>query len=1699
MDRPARITPSSRRRAKVWRPLPEAAQRKRSRLVRRLALTGLLLCLLVVFYLLVVAPFGEARTNIAAGWVSYDMSQPQPITVTTRSQSVLASALTHIETPHNAGQQRQFVWSDEQSIDLQVLLQPLRSVDCESAIAFIAAHGVCQDNEPLLVRPGYRTASFDESVLHVRELIQQFRQLPASTKLLIIDAGAITVDTTLGMSINRFSREVRALVESTGDDSLWVLISHDDGQRSYTSPQSRQSIFTSIVFGGLNGSADLDDDGQITLAEFQEFVDLEVTDQVTRFSADHASQTPVLIHGQATRGHFASDRTLLNVPRQGLVGKALARFQSTNRTAEPLAKIDWNVHFKQARSGETTPATNNVADDSDVPAAATPGDPASDAAAEEEQARREQQARQASREMLAAQVARGWVMVDRVSLSPDTWPLSTSPHTWRYLIQRLVGYETLLRTDDQRSVSKQAYALRAELDEWSQRLQNHRPPTAARIPGIFAPDAEMIEAWQTYEDLVAAADGNALLAWLSLPSPSTTPVPATDGNAATASPEPSPTKHTLYDCPEIQLLQSFAHSPEIPSSLIANIAIMERSAREAMTPTAIRWSAAHLSRGDRHRLLAHRYLHDRSSARWRERAAGSLTAATSAYHQANRDASLVNEARDVLLRVTAQLPTYLQLFVEGERDAFGGAPRFADLHELLQRTLVLADSLDAPHLTDVDQLHDDANAVRNYQQKVETGFAADTIDWINSHSRSPGAAWRIESLLARTTLPAQLRQTLLVTSESIRDNLSSLGIVPTEPSRPSSAIPRNAHIAQCTLLHALLLRMAASPSMSERPELDRLVADLESPAGLLEDTVSSAGARLRQLYRDLLMRLEELDQQLQASSRGYGDFTTTDSACRALDRILRVIDPRDAVTYAQVSTDDTHRRLDEYITFAWQRERLLQSIADATAAEQHAFAKRALRLAEQQRALFLTPTIPNPRTSALSITGPSLVTFEDSSLETCDIVAHLAGKASPCWIVLEFDRRIVDIAAAPGVTLYGDDDINWNVIDDFQGLASDGAATRVDADAEQRALQQLYFRSLGNRAPSGYVGGDEELAIRLTARRLVPDQPTRVVVKMLTPAGLTRHNIEVAAPPRPPIQLAIDGLPHTASSTADGWQLTPLPNHDNIYQVALANALPRPVSVDVQLWAVAVPLPSPRHVGRLEGADVATIKEWLGLGTRLAELNQFVLAADATSPLPFSAFTTKLNDPTGKLPAPIDLSGGIFALISEQASDSTWLQRISISPQRPYHFLTPRVSYSRADRTVKAEFSAMDPSAIPAEGLLVEVEAHMPTADTPLKVSGLLKKPDYAVQLECQLPPRVISPVRLVVHVDGYPRAFLFDVPTGRNSEYIPALENATAIAISQPESSAVVADPNDHVTVEVQLELPRGSVSTSEHRAFVGLDFDRNRRLWQEPEVRIETDRQVLPKLLSTKPTGQVILHPIVRDPIINIPMRADADGPIEIRAELELDGLHRTAAIPVILDGTPPTVQSVSAGTNNLVPPDVDLPVTVLATDDNQSGVERVEILWADWDVDEFPQGAPTTLARRTDELGWQATIPGKQLVIGDHVILARCQDRAGHWSETFVQRLRVTKSAQQGADGTLKGIVKFQAKPFPEVEITLTPEEGKPLPAIRTNAQGEFFFPPIQPGKYKLQALGFHRNRPRMVTKDLELPRPAQSDPLEIEIPE
>lgn len=145
-----------------------------------------------------------------------------------------------------------------------------------TAIVFFAGHGVLQHNTPLFLAHNTNPQKLVGSSVSMDKVNEAFELIEADRKLFFGDtchSGALLVEQVASRSYTG-----NLMVDRLKGKGRAIITSSKDSENSYESNKLRAGLFTHSLLEGLNGAADSDNDGYVTLNEAYEYTYNSVAD-----------------------------------------------------------------------------------------------------------------------------------------------------------------------------------------------------------------------------------------------------------------------------------------------------------------------------------------------------------------------------------------------------------------------------------------------------------------------------------------------------------------------------------------------------------------------------------------------------------------------------------------------------------------------------------------------------------------------------------------------------------------------------------------------------------------------------------------------------------------------------------------------------------------------------------------------------------------------------------------------------------------------------------------------------------------------------------------------------------------------------------------------------------------------------------------------------------------------------------------------------------------------------------------------------------------------------------------------------------------------------------------------------------------------------------------------------------------------------
>jgi len=394
----------------------------------------------------------------------------------------------------------------------------------DAVVYYLQAHAIRHDDDGsprvMVAMPSFLRVDsqqdwkpwYSSGVLDLRVILDWIERANSPLKLVILDAGTFTVDGRLGIYENDFLSALKQEMTSREDRSLFVMTSHDDGQKSLSLSLNKNTIFSQAVQEAFLGEAEIidrKDDDILSLDELYRHVCTRVTDHLK----GSIPQTPRLLQGRS--GQLDSNFPELFVLRYKEVEPLAEDASGDDSTQTDPSKTSRKrpshnpfkfssqlaIGFKapQLAQAEAQPDPPNPQPNGDV-APQPPADKAAKPDSKDNSDPRWQTLHKIweIREKLGLPPS-----VDGSSLNPDRFrqgiwsPIDFAPQEFQRLDDYLIGYQFRLLYDARNSPTIAELSL---IQDWLNQLQQHLQ-AGTSIPGdprTGTPVDNLIDAWNQF-------------------------------------------------------------------------------------------------------------------------------------------------------------------------------------------------------------------------------------------------------------------------------------------------------------------------------------------------------------------------------------------------------------------------------------------------------------------------------------------------------------------------------------------------------------------------------------------------------------------------------------------------------------------------------------------------------------------------------------------------------------------------------------------------------------------------------------------------------------------------------------------------------------------------------------------------------------------------------------------------------------------------------------------------------------------------------------------------------------------------------------------------------------------------------------------------------------------------------------------------
>ncbi len=296
----AKLTPGMKQ---DWKHRPANGGRPMKRMVRLLMVGTLFLILLGVLIWFLLPPSEQRTYFFAADPVEYDLWATIPL-VHSSVADTLAQDGNHDPRSFHMG-----------SVALEETFSPINQLAAKASggsipgrndacVIYLQAHTLRYDveGEPHVVvaTPTFLRNSLanwqSRGVLPLSVVLDWIAEANSPLKLVLLDAGTIVSDSRIDLMDNNFTSALETEMKNRDDSELFLITSHESGQKSLSLSLQHNTIFSQAVQEAFSGKGivDISADGSLSLDELYHHICVRVKNHI---GDGVIAQTPRLFQG----------------------------------------------------------------------------------------------------------------------------------------------------------------------------------------------------------------------------------------------------------------------------------------------------------------------------------------------------------------------------------------------------------------------------------------------------------------------------------------------------------------------------------------------------------------------------------------------------------------------------------------------------------------------------------------------------------------------------------------------------------------------------------------------------------------------------------------------------------------------------------------------------------------------------------------------------------------------------------------------------------------------------------------------------------------------------------------------------------------------------------------------------------------------------------------------------------------------------------------------------------------------------------------------------------------------------------------------------------------------------------------------------------------------------------------------------------
>jgi hypothetical protein len=1643
---------------------------------------------------------------------------------------------------------------------LRATLDGMTNSDADVVLLYVATGCGVQNGDPYF-RWNVSNELAGEGYNRLAEFLRQLSATEAVAKVLIVDTGTFERNPSSGMIVNEFPYLLERAVHETGDKRLWVLTSNHPLERSHVSRSCGRSVFGWFVAAGLQGEADLNDDQAVDLKELFRYVSVNVSSFVNHATDNLEHQTPMLFWGggnlhddlllpvllSAGRTRNAStvnpqNKPLTAQPDRESVGAA---FRSL-----PIVPLDPGAMQVTKTDGANrlpiVPTTPVGARSEPAGPKTSPGAPVPNEGRPEAQSTTETSTpsvpkspppskslassveavhdRQEELNKTAALLAEVWALRDQLDdINCQSIRMSVAaPEDWRLLQERLLFQERLFRAGaivDARQVAIVVRTMRNGLKSLAQNtpLQFNSDDDVGTVEIIrrIHDRSQKRSFYEIEASTIGFAEQIARYTRRPIPDTWKATIDQLDqqierGTSGEFVDWVSKLKPELSELAEFRLARQLAAATDIswPAKQLA--LGVRRKAEKLATADLFPMTGLQqeFAEADRLRIIGERYLLDQVGRQREENGLVALRQSNLLYDRTAINRETVRSARLLADELSYRLPEYVRWHGTTCRGA-GGVPRAADIGRLADALLQLVQIVDDPSLDQFPAIHKLDSELRLLRLNIESGLQPSVIRKLNQHPLVPDASVGIEGML-KTSLPSQavrlaLWKTLLDIDAAAASKYDLPEVLATRHPIRAMPIMDWACVRDQLDLEVKIARVCALHFPDPQSRLSKLETSWEDFQAKfsqhldathldgLDEQLWKANDVLSDCLRLFYLHIENQIAVILRSGPNLQDNNLRKQQLGLLRAARRALQVSLVRPPAQgMSASFLLEQAQMFDLLNWQVQRFTQERLFSSSAESahltgliQSYRRRASRLPMQ-------PALAPEVTPKLEWYGPDTVLASVLQEQEIDVRLDWTGlPRTPAWIGLLYDQESVDVRVVSGTV---------------QTLES---TTGISVNDLTKPVPPAWELS---------PGVSRVLKLRVQGRKngLFP---SRIIAIASTGESSVRKDIHVVAPLPATLNLAVRGIPGSWSEIDQHLKLHPFANRQTTYEFGLSNSEDSERQVEVRCLVPRKPVLVSIPEGDIPAVDVAALLTTIGPADSLVHLSQLKVPGETRFvPIPFPKSSPGSTEAPSEATRPNKDSEGTFTgnaintavvpngmlfIVTDKKTQQSTVKKVVISPQRPRRFLRPIVRYNSEQERIEVTIEPIDRDSIPASGIKVSASfAESLAANAARELEGEIRAPQFQANLFAEVDSQAERMVTLYLHVDGYPRAFMFRLPCFGVSGNVPEESGPPGIRITSPQEGTAFRTPIESIAAVIEVDAPDGAFHLADDLIEVGVDRDNDRDLRGEPTLGLNSDRQVRVAELTFDQDGTVSIRANVTDFHVSIPTSGLSDSSSQILARLVVsDRTIWSNSVPVLFDGTPPIVKSVrlkSAGAVTIGP---ELGVDAIVSDE-LSSTAKVEFTFDLSNTRKFADGVVPIQGKSDSSGNWTALIPTAELKPGGNALLVRTTDKVGNISPVTVMKFSAVTAKEaevQKASLTvaLTGRVSFGGMPAADIVVSAKSAGDRMIGPVSTDSTGTFNLEGAGPGKWIVTAKAVIRNKTRQNTVEIEVTPPDQPQPVSLQL--